>query len=140
MSEFRLLTRSEMESVPGMLSPIPSSLFAMGIVDEQGVAAAIGVFMVIHADPIWIRPDKRGAGVLPLRLWEATRQEITERDLGPEVLVGITPDNPGPPIEQVIEKMVEFAGGQEVMARFFVLPTGEHDGERTADDGRVGRI
>ena len=66
MTEFRLLTREEMESVPGMSDPIPGSLFAMGSVDSKGVAAAIGVFMVMHADPIWIREDMRAHGKLPL--------------------------------------------------------------------------
>ena len=118
MSEFRILTREEMESLPVLLDPIPGSAFAMGLVDEQGVAAYIGVFMVVHADPIWIRPDKRGMSKLPLHLWEATKQEILERRLGPEVLVGVTPDCPW----QLVERMAKHAGGQELEARFFSLP------------------
>jgi hypothetical protein len=124
MTDFRLLTRAELETVPGMIDPIPSSLFAIGAVDEQGVAAAIGVFLVIHADPIWIRKDLRGHGKLPLRLWEATKREIMERQLGPELLVGMTESNPGQPIEGLIERMCAAAGGEEIRARFFVLPMG----------------
>jgi hypothetical protein len=124
MTEFRLLTREEMESVPGMSDPIPSSLFAVGSVDSKGVSAAIGVFLVMHADPIWIREDMRAHGKLPLRLWEATRREIIERQLGQEVFVGMTPDNPGQPTERLVERMCGVAGGSEVQARFFVIPVG----------------
>ena len=128
MSEFRLLTREETESVPGMVDPIPSSLFAIGMVDHKGVAAACGVFMVIHADPIYIRPDMRNSGKLPLHLWEATREEIKARNLGPEVFVGMTPENPGQPTEDLVARMIEKAGGEEIAARFFVIPTGEVNG------------
>lgn len=123
--DFRLLTREELETVPGMSDPIPGSLFAVGLVDEQGVAAAIGVFLVMHADPIWIREDLRGHGKLPLRLWEATRREIMERQLGPELFVGMTENNPGQPVEGLVERMCKTAGGSEVQARFFVIPVKE---------------
>jgi hypothetical protein len=125
MSDFRLLTRAELESVPGMQEPIPRSLFAVGMVDEKGVAAACGVFMVIHADPIWVRPDLRNGGKLLLHLWEATVKEIVERGLGPEVFVGMTPENPGQPTEGLVERMCLYAGGSEIKARFFVVPVAE---------------
>lgn len=124
MTEFRLLTREEMESVPGMSDPIPGSLFAVGSVDSKGVSAAIGVFLVLHADPLWIREDLRAHGKLPLRLWEATRREIMERRLGPEMFVGMTEDNPGQPVEGLVERMCKTAGGSEIKARFFVIPVG----------------
>lgn len=138
MSEFRLLTRAELESVPGMADPIPSSLWAMGMVDEKGVGAACGVFLVIHADPIWIRPDLRNGGKLLLRLWEATKKEIVWRNLGPELLlVGMTDANPGQPTEALVERMCLTAGGEELKARFFVIPVSSSeeessDGERTS--------
>ena len=120
--DFRLLTRAELETVPGMSDPVPGSLFAVGAVDEQGVAAGIGVFLVMHADPIWIREDLRGHGKLPLRLWEATRREIMERSLGSELFVGMSEDNPGQPTEGLVERMLMAAGGSEIKARFFVVP------------------
>ena len=120
--EIRLLSPDELATVPGMVDPIPESLFGVGAVDEQGVAACIGVFLVLHADPIWVRPDKRNGGKLPLHLWEAARDEIIRRRLGPEVFVGMTPDNPGQPTEGLVERMCEYAGGSELKARFFVLP------------------
>ena len=124
MSEFRLLTREEIESVPGMQSPVPGSLFAVGMVDEQGVAAACGVFLVVHADPIWVRPDKRNGGKLLQHLWDATKAEIVRGDLGPELLwVGTN----GQDTEDLVERMVKKAGGEEVKARFFVIPVGERD-------------
>jgi hypothetical protein len=125
MSEFRLLTREELESVPGMQEPIPGSLWAMGLVDNDGVAAACGVFWVVHADPIWIRPDKRNNGKLLLRLWEKTRDEILFRNMGREVFVGMTDTNPGQPTEGLVERMVQKAGGMEVYARFFIIPVEE---------------
>lgn len=119
----RLLTREEIETVPGMVDPIPRSLFAVGAVDEKGVAAAIGVFLVLHADPIWIREDKRNGSKLALELWEATKAEILRGDLGPEVLwVGMTDEKPGQPTEGLVERMVRKAGGEELKARFFVIP------------------
>jgi hypothetical protein len=128
MSEFRRLTLAEMRMVPGMPESIPQSMFVMGMVDEQGVAAACGVFLVLHADPIWIRPDKRNGGKLLLHLWEATRAEIEARNLGPEVFVGMTEDNPGQPTESVVERMCLAGGGEELKARFFVIPVESTDG------------
>lgn len=124
----RLLTREELATVPGMVSPMPESLFGVGVVDESGVAACLGVFLVLHADPIWIREDHRNGGKLPLHLWDAARDEIIRRNLGPEVFVGMTADNPGPPTEGLVERMVEKAGGQEIAARFFVVPVGDANG------------
>ena len=126
MNEFRLLTRPEVESVPGMVSPIPNSLFAVGMVDEKGVAAAIGIFFVLHADPVWIREDRRNGGKLPLELWEAAKAEIVRGDLGPEILwVGMTDEKPGQPTEGLVERMIAKAGGEELKARFFVIPVKE---------------
>jgi len=106
-----------------MVDPIPSSLFAVGAVDEQGVVAAIGVFLVLHADPLWIREDYRNRGKLPLELWEATKAEITRGNLGPEVLwVCMTEDKPGPPTENVVARLCQAAGGSELKARFFTIP------------------
>ncbi len=123
MTEFRLLTRPEIESVPGIVNPIPTSLFAVGAVDEKGVAAAIGVFLVLHADPIWIREDRRNGGKLPLELWEAAKGEILRGNLGPEVLwMAMTEDNPGQPTENTVERMIAKAGGAELKARFYVIP------------------
>jgi hypothetical protein len=119
---FRLLTREEAATVPGMIDPMPESLQAVGAVDEKGVVCAIGLFLVLHADPLWIREDWRHAGKLPLRLWEATR-EIVSR-VAPEVFLAMTEDAPGEPTESTIERMVQTAGGRELQARFFTIPIG----------------
>lgn len=119
--KFRLLTRSEAREVPGMISPMPDSLFVVGAVDENGVAAACGVFLAVCADPIWIRPDLRNGGKMLLRLWEATREEIAKRG-GSHVRVGMTDQSPGEPTESLVARMCEFAGGEEVKARFFEIP------------------
>ncbi len=120
---FRLLTREEIETVPGMVSPIPASLWVMGAVDEKGVAAAIGCFFVLHADPLWVRPDKRKGGRLLRDLWYATKDEIRRGRLGPEVLwVGMTDENPGPPNDALVARACEAVGGYELKGRFFVIP------------------
>jgi len=126
VSEFRLLTRPEMEAIPRVQEPLPGSFFAVGMTDEQGLAAACGVFLVVHSDPIWIRPDLRNSGKLLLRLWEATSKEIAWRRLGPEVFVGMTDTNPGQPTEGLVERMCLAAGGAELKARFFTVPVSDN--------------
>jgi hypothetical protein len=123
--DFRPLTLAELKTVPGMQDPISSSLFVIGAVDEKGVAAACGVFLVMHADPIWIREDHRNGGKLLLHLWEETKEEIKLRRFGPELFVGMTETNPGQPTESLVERMIESAGGSEIQARFFVIPVKE---------------
>ena len=118
--KFRILTREEAATVPGIIDPMPTSLTAVGAVDEKGVACCIGLFLVLHADPLWIREDHRHSGKLPLHLWQATR-EIAEV-YGPEVYVGMSEDKPGQPLEGTVARMMEFAGGQELKARFFTIP------------------
>lgn len=124
MREFRLLTRPEMESVPGISDPIPGSMFAVGLVDEQGVAAAIGVFWVAHADPIWVRPDLRRNGIAR-ELWAATKKEIAFRKYGPEVFFSMAPGIPDDETAARLEAGAKAAGGQELNARFFVVPVEE---------------
>ncbi len=118
---FRLLTREEIETVPGMISPVPDSLFAVGSVDEQGVVSCIAGFLVLHADPLWIREDHRHEGRLLLRLWEAFRGELVRRG-AKRIEVGMTDKNPGHPTESLVERACEFAGGYELKARFFAIP------------------
>lgn len=120
--EIRPLTKAEAATVPGMMDPQPDSLIVMGAVDEQGVAAALGVFFVIHSDPIWVRQDHRNGGKLLLRLWQSTKHLMQQMHMGPEVMVWMTPTNPGPPMEEVVERMCLHAGGSEVKGRFFVIP------------------
>jgi hypothetical protein len=124
--KFRILTREEAATVPGMVDPMPESLTAVGAVDPSGVVCCIGLFLVLHADPIWIRDDWRNSGKLPLHLWQATRDVASV--LGPEVFVGMSEDNPGQPTESLVERMVESAGGQELKARFFTIPVGAEHG------------
>ena len=126
MSEFRLLTRAEMESIPGISDPIPGSMWAVGMVDEKGLAAAIAVFWVAHADPIWVRPDLRMQGVAR-KLWTAAEQEMRIRRYGPEVAFVMTPDTPGQPTEDKLAAVALEMGGREVTARAFVIPVGEED-------------
>ena len=118
---WRVLTHEEAATVPGMISPIPDSLVAIGAVDENGVAACIGTFPVLHADPVWVREDLRGHGKTLLRLWEKTRENLAERGLrGIEVLM--TENVPGPPLEETVARMCEHVGGKEFRVRAFVLP------------------
>jgi hypothetical protein len=133
MSEFRLLTPEEIDQVPGVITPRPSSFIMVGSVDDDGkVVAAVGAFLVLHADPIWIRPDKRGGGLMR-RLWEAGRAELLGRGVeNVEMLVGMTDTNPGPPFDAQVERVCLAIGGHEIKARFFAVPVGENDGKRTA--------
>lgn len=110
-----------METVPGMMSDIPGSMFAVGGVDEKGVAAAIGVFFVAHADPIWVRPDLRRNGIAR-ELWAAAKKEIAFRRYGPEVLFAIVPGIPDDETAARLIAGVSAAGGQELEARFFTVP------------------
>lgn len=121
--KFRVLSEEEAQAVPGMQSPQASSLFVVGATDDKGLACACGVFLVAHADPLWVRPDLRNGGKLLLHLWDATKEEIRARNLADEVLVAMTADNPGSPFEEVVAKACVFAGGEEVKGRFFVVPT-----------------
>jgi hypothetical protein len=91
-------------------------------VDDHGVVAACGVFLAAHADPLWVREDHRKHGLLLLRLWEATRAEIIRRG-GERINVGMTETNPGEPTESLVARMCETAGGHEIKARFFEVPT-----------------
>jgi hypothetical protein len=120
--EFRLLTREEAATVPGMIDPMPESFFAVGAVDEKGVVACIGMFFVLHADPLWIRPDHRHSGKTLLRLWQATSDVVAAAGLGEEIFASMTETNPGPPLDAVVEKIWHAAGGEELKARFCVLP------------------
>jgi hypothetical protein len=120
--EFRILTREEAATVPGMVNPMPESLLAVGAVDEQGVVACIGTFFVLHADPVWVRPDHRNSGRLLLRLWEATKRTIADMRYGPEVFASMTETKPGPPLDAIVERLWMAAGGEEIKARFCVLP------------------
>jgi hypothetical protein len=127
MSEFRLLTRAEMEAIPGIADPIPGSMFAVGMVDEKGLAAACGVFFVVHGDPIWVREDLRKTGVAK-ELWEATRKEIEWRNMGPEIFFSMSETIPGQPTEDRLAAAAIKAGGHELKARFFVVPVMEARG------------
>lgn len=121
---WRVLTREEAATVPGMIDPMPDSLFAVGAVDERGVVACIGCFPVLHADPVWVREDLRGNGRTLLRLWEATKRELQARGMrGIEVLM--TEHVPGPPHEETVARMCKFAGGQEYPMRTFIIPVEE---------------
>ena len=120
--EIRPLTRAEAATVPGMVSPMPESLLVMGCVDEKGVAAAVGLFFVVHADPLWVREDRRHSGKLLMRLIEAGKAAVRDTQMGPEVVVSMTPTNPGPPAERVVERVLRAIGGSEVDGRFFAVP------------------
>ena len=118
---FRLLTREEIETVPGMISPVPDSLFAVGSVDEQGVVSCIAGFLILHADPLWIREDRRHEGRLLQRLWEAFREEVIRRG-AKRLEVCMTDEIPGEPTESLVARACEAAGGYEMKARFFAIP------------------
>jgi len=119
---YRLLTREEAATVPGMQDPQPPSLFVLGAVEDDGtVVGAISIFLALCADPLWVRPDHRtGAKLLP-RLWEVAREEIVRRGgVGLEVLM--LEGNPEPPIERAVARLIEHVGGYEVKARHFFVP------------------
>ena len=124
MTHYRLLTRAEAAEIPGMIDPMPDSLFVVGAVDESGIIAACGVFMALHADPLWIRPDKRKCKPCLLKhLWDNVAEEILRRGAS-SVEVGMTETNPGQPTESMIERMCKLVGGREIKARFFSVPVG----------------
>lgn len=119
----RPLTHAEAATVPGMVEPQPDSLVVMGAVDEAGdVVAALGFFFVVHADPIWVRRDHRNGGKLLLKLWQEAREFIRRTRMGTDVVVGVTPTNPGPEVEGLVEKLCVAAGGSELAARFWSIP------------------
>jgi hypothetical protein len=122
--KWRVLTRAEAETVPGMIEPVPDSLVAVGAVDDEGqVVACIGAFAVLHADPVWVREDHRNGKTL-LRLWEAMKHELAQRGIsGVEVLM--TEHVPGPPLESTVARLCEVAGGQEMRLRHFIVPIEE---------------
>lgn len=120
MSRFRILTHEEAATVPGIQSPQPESLFVVGAVDEHGVYAAIGVFMALCADPLWLRPDKRNGAVLR-SLWGAAEQEIAARG-GSGLLVTMLEEDPGLPFESYVERLCLHVGGVELKARHFLVP------------------
>lgn len=117
----RLLTREEAATVPGMMDPQPDSLFVIGAVDDNGVVAALGVFLAICGDPLWVRPDHRGDGRTLSKLWQATRDEIIKRG-GYGLRVTMTENNPGEPFESMVERLCEKAGGSELRGRVFEIP------------------
>jgi hypothetical protein len=118
---WRVLTREEARTVPGMIDPVPDSLVAVGAVDDAGqVVACIGTFAVLHADPVWVREDHRTGKTL-LRLWETAKQELAQRGVG-GVEVLMTPNVPGQPLEDTVARLCEAAGGVEVKLRHFVVP------------------
>ena len=125
MTEYRLLTRAEAATVPGMVDPLPDSLFVMGAIDESGIIAAVGAFTAVHLDPLWIREDKRKCTPCMLRkLWENMHAELWRRGAD-GIEVGMTETNPGQPTEGMIERMCKMAGGHEIKARFFLIPIKE---------------
>lgn len=118
---WRVLTREEAATVPGMIDPIPDSLVAVGAVDEEGqVVACIGTFAVLHADPVWVREDHRNGKTL-LRLWDTVKRELMGRGVsGVDVLM--SPNVPGLPLEDTVARLCEAVGGVEVKLRHFVVP------------------
>jgi len=91
------------------------------MVDEKGVAAACGVFLVVHVDPIWVREDLRLDGVA-LRLWDATATEIAWRRLGSEAFFSMSQTIPGQPTEDKLAEEAIKLGATELKARFFTIP------------------
>lgn len=130
---YRRLTQEEIARVPGVQTPVPKSFHAIGAVDDEGnVIAALGIFAAVHFDPLWVREDKRGSGIILRRLWEAVQRHLRDHDLG-DVTVGMLDSNPGPRYESVVEKLCcKLAGGHEVKGRIFTIPFNgrHHDSER----------
>lgn len=121
---FRVLSREEAATVPGMMDPQPDSMFTVGAVDDAGVVAACGIFLAVCADPLWVRPDHRNDGKTLLGLWNATRQEIADRG-GARLRVTMTDDNPGQPYESIVARLCLHAGGEELKGRVFFVPVTE---------------
>lgn len=122
--EYRILSREEEATVPGIMNPPPASLFTVGAVDERGVVAACGVFLALCADPLWVRPDHRNDGHTLLDLWAATKDEIAARG-GSGLRVTMTEDNPGQPFESIVARLCLHAGGEELKGRVFFIPVTE---------------
>ncbi len=54
----RELTRDEIAAIPNVITPVPDSMFAMGVENERGeIVASLPVFLSVHADPLWVRED-----------------------------------------------------------------------------------
>lgn len=117
----RELTKDEIAAIPKVQTPVPESMFAMGVENEKGeIVASVPVYLAIHAAPLWVREDYRNHPRALLRLWQETRKKIMEYG-GTQVTVCFTPDDPGPPLENVLLKIYEFVGARELNARFFSI-------------------
>jgi hypothetical protein len=113
-----------MARIPGMQSPIPPSMFAIGAEDANGeIVGCCGAFLVLHADPLWLREDHRASGALLRGLW-AKMVETVKAAGGTNIEVGMSDTNPGEPTESLVARLCERVGGYEIKARFFVIPIG----------------
>jgi len=118
---YRQLTPEEMRQVPKL--PEPSErVTVVGAVDDNGeVVAAMGIFVAIHMDPLWVREDKRNNPRILLRLWDAAQTYLRSQGAG-GVLALMFDGDPGPPYEGVVERICKYAGGYEVVGRMFLVP------------------
>lgn len=117
--EYRELTTDEREQVPDL----QDGAVGIGAVDELGeVVAAVGLFSIVHMDPVWIRGESRKSPFLLRRLWDATKKACQEHDI--HVLTGSMIDGvPGEEHEEVVAKlMLRLCGGRELHGRFFMMP------------------
>jgi hypothetical protein len=119
--EYRELTLEEKEQVPGLPT---TDMIVIGAVNDQGeVEAACGIMTVLHLDPLWVNPEKRGKfGFKLLHLWDAVKTKLL--GLGGRACTASVMDGfPGPPYDRVVEHLAtKLAGGEEVDARIWLIP------------------
>jgi hypothetical protein len=138
--EYRELTFEEKLQVPNL--PTPEMLVVGAVNDEGQVEAACGVMQVLHLDPLWVNPEKRGLfGFRLIRLWDAVKARLVK--MGAKACTASVMDGyPGPPYDRVVEHLsTKLAGGEEVDARIWLIPLedahsdtlGATDGDQTSN-------
>jgi hypothetical protein len=111
------------EGVPSGGFPIEpdKGLTVVAVNDSGEIVALLRAFYVVQMDPLWVREDHRGNGKVLPHLWDAMKAKLVERGVS-GVEVGMLDHNPGPQFESVVARLCEFAGGEEIRGRLFLVP------------------
>lgn len=117
----RALTEDEKGQVPKLPEP-RDRVTVLGVIDDNGeVVGAMGIFVAVHIDPLWVREDKRNHPRLLLKLWNYAKTHLAQ--MGAHGIIALMFEHdPGKPYEDVVERICKYAGGHEVAGRMFLVP------------------